>query len=118
MKTFPSFLLIVLIVIVLIATNPTQADFNSFVEENLKDELPKSKETNWIYETIKKVFPGQSKVAVSSTIEAITKPMDYYIFSTYEINLSSIELSYIGIAGRFFLIKQTIYFTPADEAAN
>ncbi len=84
---------IVLLLFVLVLTNPTQADYNSWVNEELAQQLDYNSEG-----AVGKAISPLTNMLVNS----VTERHNYYIFSIYETEIANNEINKtIGILKMF-----------------
>jgi hypothetical protein len=80
---------LVLILVLLFATNPTELRFKKFLNEKAKKEI---KTDDPVESWMKEIISG-----TSARIEGLTtNRKDYYLFSTYEVGLIGAKKRYVG----------------------
>ncbi len=85
--------IIILLIFVLVLTNPTQADYNSWVNEKLAQKLEYNSKG-----TVGKVISPLTNMLVNS----VTERHNYYIFSIYETEIANNEINKtVGILKMF-----------------
>jgi len=92
-------LVILAVLAVLFATNPTESKFKEFLTEKVRTE---NKIDDPVESWITEIVSG-----TSARIEGLTtNRKEYYLFSTYEIGLSGNRKLYLGMLDHFILIVQ------------
>lgn len=92
-------LILVLILATLFATNPSESKFKGYLTEKAKKEI-KTEDT--VEAWIKEIVSG-----TSARIEGLTtNRKEYYLFSTYEIGLTGNKKHYIGFLNNFVLLNK------------
>ena len=90
-------LILVLIFVLLFATNPSESKFKEFLTEKArKENKTDDPVASWMTEIIS---------GTSARIEGLTtNRKEYYLFSTYEIGLVGDKKVYIGLLNHFALL--------------
>lgn len=92
-------LLLILVAIILFATNPSEVQFKEYLKEGARTEL-KSQET--VEGKLSHIVSG----AATRLAGLAAKRKEYYLFSTYEITVPGTRYIYIGIFNHFFPIRK------------
>ena len=96
-KSIVSIIAVVFLVIVLFATNPKADQFHQYLKETIKNEgIEKGGFGGLVEEFLSS--------PTASLVDLGTKRSNYYLFSTYEINV--LNMKYIGILNNFFEISE------------
>lgn len=98
-RSFPYGLIIfVLLLALLYATNPSEQQFTSFLKENIREQA-EGDET--IAGDLKRILSGPA----ASLAGMGTVRKNYYLCSTYDLELPGEEYLYLGILDHFFKLK-------------
>ncbi len=105
MKLF--YTLLVLCLGVLFFTNPDMDDFRSYVKEESKRMIQESARAPGLSEAI----AGAGGEFAQSFVDEVTRREDYYLFSTYEIDLTPLNRSdkpfkFVGVGGTFINLRK------------
>jgi hypothetical protein len=97
-------LIVALLMVALLATNPNENDFQRFVENALQDKLDKKDlPDNQVSELIEERI---GKLAASFAKEIAVRH-NYYVFSIYTVSMASDDFHYLGIAKFFVPLQST-----------
>lgn len=87
-------------------TNPDKSDFEQFYSQKIENIIEKEKEnSSGIFAKLGASF--KNKLKKSSALNSIERK-DYFIFSTYTIDILGTEEHYIGIFKKFVIISDSI----------
>ena len=92
-------LLLAIIGLLLVITNPSPEDFKDYLKEHLYNEFKKEQQSGGILgDLLAKGVAGISAELASSTM----RRENYYVFSIYSVKLDTAqERKFLGIAGQF-----------------
>jgi len=98
-RKFPSGLIILILVIALLfVTNPSEQQFTSFLKDKIREQAD-GDET--LTGDLTRILSGP--VASLAGMGAVRK--DYYLFSTFQLELPGEESLYLGALDHFFKLK-------------
>jgi|GEM_PF-3669639 len=84
--------------VILIRTNPTQADFKNYIKKEIKIN---AENEDFVTRTFLKLFAAPSAWIFNLDVERT----DYSLFSTYHIRIEGRDCTWIGINGDFYLFE-------------
>jgi hypothetical protein len=96
---FPiGWIIVILAVALLFATNPSEPQFTSFLKNKIQEQAEGDES---LAGDLKRLFSGPAaSLAGMGTVRS-----DYYLFSTYKLNITGEESLYLGILDHFFKLK-------------
>jgi hypothetical protein len=99
------YILLLLVALVLYATNPTQAEFNEYARVFVQDKVTQTGQaSDNLLERIIGTLTGKAAKAASDTL---IDRKDYYLFSVYTLQGLNYNYRFIGVGKKFFQIGQT-----------
>lgn len=98
-KKFPfGWVIFIVVIVLLFATNPNETDFQIYLKYEFKAE---AQSEGALAGAIMDIFAGPSAKLASLN----TTRTDYYLFSIYEFSILGEYYQYIGILDHFFEVK-------------
>jgi hypothetical protein len=98
-RRFPSgWLILILVIALLYATNPSEGQFTSFLKDRIQEQA-EGDET--LTGELTRILAGPA--ASLAGMGAVRK--DYYLFSTFQMELPGEESLYLGALDHFFKLK-------------
>jgi hypothetical protein len=96
---FPyGWIIVVLVIALLFATNPSEPQFTTFLKNRIQEQAGND-ET--LAGDLKRLFSGPAaSLAGMGTVRT-----DYFLFSTYKLNITGEESVYLGLLDHFYKLK-------------
>lgn len=104
-------IVLIIICIALYASNPTRDDFKNYTEEKMRREI--DSEEGYL----SNFLAGAAASIASKIASTSVSRQDYYLFSTYSLNLSDSEVKFIGIANNFIALPNNSTNVTTNETA-
>jgi len=98
-RKFPSgWIILILVIALLFVTNPSEQQFTSFLKDKIREQA-EGDET--LAGDLQRLLSGPAaSLAVMGTVRT-----DYYLWSTYKLELPGEESLYLGVLDHFFKLK-------------
>lgn len=94
---------LILLGLLLFATNPTQVDFKNYINQEINDKISKSDiKSNTFLDDVISVLSAK---VVSEIADVVYNRSNYIFFSYYKIEGTGFDYKYIGIAGNFIRVS-------------
>lgn len=105
------FVLLVILLLGLYATNPTKLDFKEFAYETVKTDVKNAGITS--SEFFNSLLASLSGNITETAVDILVKRKNYYIYSIYTVEGKDCEHKYLGIFRNFYKLEQD-YTTVLD----
>lgn len=98
-RRFPyGWIIVILVIALLFATNPSEPQFTSFLKNKIQEQAEGDESLTG---DLKRLLSGPAaSLAGMGTVRT-----DYYLFSTYKLNITGEESLYLGLLDHFYKIR-------------
>ncbi len=97
------FVLLVILLLGLYATNPTKLDFKEFAYETVKTDIKNAGITSSDF--FNSLLGSLSGNITETAVDILVKRDNYYIYSIYKVKGTNCEHKYLGIFNNFFKLE-------------